>query len=465
MVMNQPPFETSMERGRFTQVLSLVKNNSFSVDSYASFLSPDIAWYNGHYYPPFPPGVALISAPFYYIFQYVNLGQIAATIPTTLASLMVAYLLLRISLEWGMSRKSAFLTALIYGIASVAFAYTVSLSAHPFSALITTMLVWWILELTKNTNSLRALFFLWLSFGLNFFIDYPNLAITLPLVLYGTGIATLSNLRDGTSTTFGKKLFICIMACGLWAIPFVSYNMIHYQTPIAFTNSYNLKRLEIQGIDTKNTPLSNDLFTQKSYAGRFDLTRIWTGATILLVSHDRGLFTYSPVLLFSLTGIWLLIKRFPALSIAMLAAILLDVVVYGSFDDPWGGWAFGPRYLIVTIPLWALFAGFAYDFLIKRYVWVRYIFLGLLFVSIGINLAGALTTNAVPPSIEVMGRMKDNVFYSLDYLRGGNASAFVFEEFLNTYISAMEFGLLIYFICVTAILLILQKFVGEQKRR
>lgn len=429
MVMNQPPFETSMERGRFAQILSLVKYKSFSVNSYAAFLSPDIAWYNGNYYPPFPPGVALVSAPFYAMFQHINLGQIGATIPTVLASLATAYLIFTICKHLVMNDENAFFAALIYGAGSVAFAYTVSLSAHPFSALITIMLVWWVLKLTKNTNNLRALFFLWFSYGLNFFIDYPNLAITLPFVLYGTWIAVLPGANKSTSAALGKKILICVTACALWAIPFVSYN---------------LKRLEIQGIDTINTPLSNEMFSQKSYAGRFDITRAWKGAMTLLVSHDRGLFIYSPVLIFGLVGIWLLTRRHPALSIAMFVAILLDVVVYGSFDDPWGGWAFGPRYLIVTIPLWALFAGFAYDALVKNHAWIRYIFLGLLFLSFGINLAGALTTNAIPPSIEAMGHMKDNVLYSLDYLRGDNASAFLFHGFFEKYTSAVEFGLLIY---------------------
>src|SRR5262245_8908082 len=61
----QPPFETSMERGRYAQIVSIAKNNTFNVDAYADFLKPDLGWYNGHYYSAFPPGVALVSAPIF----------------------------------------------------------------------------------------------------------------------------------------------------------------------------------------------------------------------------------------------------------------------------------------------------------------------------------------------------------------------------------------------------------------
>src|SRR3990167_4772172 len=49
-----PPFETSLERGRFAQTVSLSQDHVFNVDKYAEFLKPDLAWYNGHYYPAFP---------------------------------------------------------------------------------------------------------------------------------------------------------------------------------------------------------------------------------------------------------------------------------------------------------------------------------------------------------------------------------------------------------------------------
>src|SRR6266852_5921792 len=57
---NKPPFETSMERGRYTQITSFALYHKVNLDQFSDFLKPDLAWYNGHYFSPFPPGVAIL---------------------------------------------------------------------------------------------------------------------------------------------------------------------------------------------------------------------------------------------------------------------------------------------------------------------------------------------------------------------------------------------------------------------
>jgi len=75
----------------------------------------------------------------------------------------------------------------------------------------------------------------------------------------------------------------------------------------------------------------------------------------LLVAPSRGLFVYSPVLLFGLPG---LIRTLTAstrpeerlISVSGVVAFLL----YGFVATWWGGWVFGPRYMADMLPFFAL---------------------------------------------------------------------------------------------------------------
>lgn len=91
-------------------------------------------------------------------------------------------------------------------------------------------------------------------------------------------------------------------------------------------------------------------------SGLFTAERL-QGIPGLLVSPNRGLLIFTPI---ALLGIWGLVRqiapgepRDPALvpfGIAALACLL----VAGSYPDWWGGWSFGPRYLVDVLPVLGL---------------------------------------------------------------------------------------------------------------
>ena len=113
--------------------------------------------------------------------------------------------------------------------------------------------------------------------------------------------------------------------------------------------------------------LSNDIFADKSYATRFSLGQTFRGIVTLLVSRDRGLIFFFPVFLFAIHGIYVVLKAKNSYIYVALAVIVLNILVYAAYDDPWGGWAFGPRYLIISTPLLATLCGIAFEHLTNKH--------------------------------------------------------------------------------------------------
>lgn len=83
------------------------------------------------------------------------------------------------------------------------------------------------------------------------------------------------------------------------------------------------------------------------------------GALSLLFSPGRSVFLYSPPLLLGLLGAATLWTRERALVRAIVGASALHFALISSISMFAGEWCWGPRYLGVLLPLWALAAPFA----------------------------------------------------------------------------------------------------------
>jgi hypothetical protein len=83
-------------------------------------------------------------------------------------------------------------------------------------------------------------------------------------------------------------------------------------------------------------------FSPLSYAG-------------LLISPSRGLFVYSPVLLFALPGLAHSLRSGSAPTLRLMtAAGLCTFAMYGFVATWWGGWVYGPRYMADILPFFGL---------------------------------------------------------------------------------------------------------------
>ena len=117
------------------------------------------------------------------------------------------------------------------------------------------------------------------------------------------------------------------------------------------------------------------------------------GACGLFFSPSRGLFIYSPFLLFALFGISFSFRKnthflFPLLAIALF--FLLSIAF--KWYDWWGGWSYGYRPIVDTMPLLAILMIPAMDWLCNQ-KWLVGLFLILLAWSIFVQIIGAFAYN------------------------------------------------------------------------
>ncbi|MFQ5613725.1 MAG: hypothetical protein ACE5H9_16495 [Anaerolineae bacterium] len=80
----------------------------------------------------------------------------------------------------------------------------------------------------------------------------------------------------------------------------------------------------------------------------------WQGILGQLVSPGRGLLLYAPVLIYSLVGARGFIRRHRAEGWLALAVILGHLLLYGKWFMWHGGFAWGPRFMVPTLPFWVM---------------------------------------------------------------------------------------------------------------
>jgi hypothetical protein len=118
----------------------------------------------------------------------------------------------------------------------------------------------------------------------------------------------------------------------LWAlppvIPALLYNAVYNASPIAFGYQDEVAR----GLTFPK----------------------WDGILGLLVSPSRGLFVYSPFLVFALWGLWLQRserERRLFWAFAAVIGIYIATLIQFSWD---GGWGYGTRLMVDVMPYWML---------------------------------------------------------------------------------------------------------------
>jgi hypothetical protein len=101
------------------------------------------------------------------------------------------------------------------------------------------------------------------------------------------------------------------------------------------------------------------------YPGRFDDPRIFgAGSPLaslvgLFVSPGKSLFLFSPPMILAVLGARALFVRAPTLALAIAAVSVAHVLIIMQLVLFAGDWAWGPRLLLILIPMWALAFPFA----------------------------------------------------------------------------------------------------------
>lgn len=129
------------------------------------------------------------------------------------------------------------------------------------------------------------------------------------------------------------------------------------------------------------------------YGGAPFTPAVAQGLAGILASPSRGLFVYSPVLLFGVAGGWLTVRewrRHPSPVLATAAVfVVLQVFCIAAWPIWWGGWSYGPRLLteaaagLVVLSVPALTR-------LGRHRWERVAFGASLAYSVAVQALGAV---------------------------------------------------------------------------
>lgn len=499
--LDQPTnaFELSPERGRYVHVVALAEEGRYDLTrEWADIAYPDVGFsQDGRFYSYFAPGVAYLTTPFYAVGSKFNLGQVATFSVESLVSIITLVFMYLIGRRiFMLPMWAAFFAVLVFGFASTSWSYAITLYQNAFTTCLIVTSVYAVWRYSKKTGKYDYLYagYIWFAYALAIFVDYPNVILMLPVMIY-LAFLTFSFKKVSEGFKFSIRYTSIVMA-----IVFVLVTGLHFwhnthyygdwkklsgglrsmsvlinaekESLLISSTSSMLAAGDFQALDNENiistsTTESTSTTTasqvsavvaDKDVVGFFEEEKIPHGLYILLVSDERGLFFFTPIFLFVFLGVRYLFKKKEEnqlLFILMLSLIAVNIFLYSSWGDPWGGWAFGPRYLIPSMPWMAILVGVALykgkSLLEKSIAYTLFLY------SSAISLLAALTTNAVPTKGEgsLLPAKTYNFLYNLPFFKDGRSGSFVYKTFLSDHITLSSYFSVIFILIasITAITL------------
>lgn len=455
------PFESSHERAPYAEMLAIKNNHTIELSKpLADFGSPDIGTDGKRYFSFFPSGVSASILPGYLIGSFFGNGQVGAYFTmglfTTLTMLFVFLICRQV---FGLPLWASLVAPLTYAFGTTAWSYSVTIYQHAPAACFAMVMfycVWRYRQPARKPIVWAAA--VWFIFGISLFFDYPNALLLFPLMLY----FLLSSLTVSMVKRKRKVVRISLNSAILRAMPvfiiltlYHGYHNAHFighwkqignNLPRHILKSPEQLRLEkLDAVKKKETEEAKEKEVKEKRSGGIAraLTedKVPVNAQILLLGIDKGLFLFSPVMILGVLGIITLRKKQVMEKSILFAFVLTNILIYSSFGDPYGGWAFGPRYLIPAMAGLSVFIAIGLSQ--ARFQILRKILFAVLYgVSSGIALAGALTTNLVPPKIEADFLKLDhyNFMYNFELLKQNISTSYVYNAYFAPKVGLMQYA-------------------------
>lgn len=458
------PFELSPERGRFAHVMALADNHEYALSQdLGEFVYPDVGWYKGKFYSYFAPGISYMAVPFYLLGKHYNLSQVFTFGFVSLMSifaLVFIYLISRNILR--MSTWASLLAVVIFAFGSTAWSYAGTLYQHHLTVLFSLSAFYavWKYKQSPKFGWVWGVW-VWLAYALALTIDYPNALLLLPVVIYFLCVSIQTNGDNQRLHIRLRPAFIITAMCFVLVTGLHLYHNYHEFGSWKRLSGSLVGYTSIKNKGWENLPVSeiekniaSQQTTKDNVAGFFSEEKLPNSFGTLMFSKDRGLLFYGPIFLLGIFGILLLLRKLNLETGTLVALIGVNVFLYSSWGDPWGGWAFGTRYLIPSMSILAMFA--AYWISRRRWGIVRKLLALLLFAySSAVALLGALTTNAIPPRVEAdYLHTGYNYLLNLKYLNDNRSGSFIYNTYIHQFMSLREYFLWIY-IAVLGIVIVL----------
>lgn len=461
------PLELSPERGRYALTYSVLEDKSvhFSLPV-ARFATPDLGYKDGNFVSLFAPGVSFIIMPGYILGKYFNLAQVGTFSVIAFIAVLNVFFIRAISKKLGAGDVASIIASFIFLFATPAFAYSISLYQHH----IATFLVLSALYILLRWNNLWSLSLIWFLCAASIPIDYPNLFLMIPIGITALGrILLLKKREDSIKLKIRFLGFITFLSVLFPLAFFIWFNQNSYQNPFQFSGTVSsVKAIDDQGKPA--APIGTDVQSQERFINPqrqeksvfifFKSRNILNGLNTHFTSPDRGVLLYTPVILLGIFGIYRCYKKYPEMTVTLIGIIGFNVLLYSMWNDPYGGWAFGSRYLIPSYSIMSIFLALALNKLRKNYIFLI-IFLILSVYSIGVNTLGAITSNRNPPKVEAVelqkiSNIEEKYTYerNWDYLKSGKSKSYMFTNFASRYLTAVQYYILLSGLIIAPVLIL-----------
>jgi hypothetical protein len=278
------------------------------------------------------PALSFLAVPWYlllHVFSFLNVrvGQLQATLLlNAIVTAWTAALLWLTALRLGYRDRTAMLLGLLFGIATIAWPYAKQFFGEPLSALSLLTCFYGLLAWRQGASTR------WLivaGIGAGVAIATVNAHAVLIAVLLVWWIADW--MLNGRPFGSGKGLHrlaafaVPVLVAG---VLLVAYNFVRFGSPL----------------DTGYHFDSGEGFT----------TPIWQGFWGLLFSPYRSTFLHTPLFIASMFAFIPFWRRHRREATAIAAISLVLILMYSAWWMWWGGFAWGPRFLVPLTPFWVL---------------------------------------------------------------------------------------------------------------
>ena len=437
------PLESSGSTSRYALTEAIVEDGSVVLNQEQyEFAKPDVSLKDGKAFTVFAPGVSFIGAPFYAAGKSLGADVVASTLLSTfffaLLNILLVYKLAR---KLKASKISAVLSSLLFIFGTNALAYTFTFTQHHIS---TALLLLAILNAIQKRSLTSNIMFGFIA-SLALLVDIPNAIMLLPIGIY----VLAKHFKTTEKSIKLKTNIIGLVSVVPLLIVFGIYNL-------ATTGSYTeiaqmVGRIESESVAEEVAP-KNELLEANKLDLPLNTRNQLNGFYILLLSDERGVLFYTPLLIVGLLGLAFAKKENKELVNLIGLLIGMNILIYASFGDVWGGWSFGSRYLV---PVGA-FLSAAIAVVVDKFNKNPFILFGislLIAYSIAINVAGAITTTLIPPKVEAINlevQIPHNFQYNFNLLNSGLNNSVAYDKLLSSFINESEF----YYMLVGLIILI-----------
>lgn len=477
------PFELSPERGRYALLYAIVEDHSFHLPpEIARFTAPDVGYAKNHYVSIFAPMVSIMAIPGYLIGKYFDAAQFGTFAWMALFALLNVLLIRLIGIRLGANPLAATIAGLTFLFATPAFAYAVTLYEHHLS----TFLILLSLYLLIRYNNLISLFAIWIIYAFSFTVDYPNLFLMFPIAFatfFRSGVVDKINEKISLKVSLPRLLTVLGVIVPLAALLWI--NQMSYNNPLQLSGTVP----RVLGVKPNDAPiLYGDVVKAKSQTNNltelqkldmpqpgvfafFQPRNMLNGMYILLISPDRGVLLFTPVILFGIAGIVFAIRKRQKYASILCGIIGFNLILYAMWGDPYGGWAFGGRYLIPAYAILAIYIALLLTYFGQKRFFILFFFVVFSY-SVAVNTLGAVTSNSNPPQIEA-DSLSNQIHKRVDftYIRNANdlnidlAKSYVYESYANKYLTAWEYySYLTFFIIIVSALYIIPFHANVKKK-